>query len=147
MPVSIGYFSFLYGYVSFLGIEIDSVRLVIRLPDDKLHKLIGLVSGFCSVCKVSLKQLQSLLGLLVFACRIMPMGRVFLQQVSLATKGVTRPGHRIHLTKPLKADLGVWRDFQHSYNGRTCCQEVEVSSADIFSQMRQGRWVLGRDVR
>lgn len=42
-----------------------------------------------------------------------------------------RPKHRIRLTKPLKADLAVWRTFLQSYNGRTCCQSPEVSSEDI----------------
>lgn len=117
--------------LSFLGIEIDSVRLVFRLPEDKLKKLIDVVDGFCAVRKVTLRQMQSLLGLLVFACRIMPMGRVFSRRLSLATRGIARPEHRIRLTRPLKLDLGIWRSFLHTYNGHTCCQEAEVSSADI----------------
>lgn len=117
--------------LSFLGIEIDSVQMVFRLPEDKLRKLLDLVQGFCGVRKVTLRQMQSLLGSLVFACRIMPMGRVFSRRLSLATRGVQRPEHRIRLTKPLKADLAVWQTFLVSYNGRTCCQEPEVSSVDI----------------
>lgn len=117
--------------LSFLGIEIDSVHMVFCLPEDKLVKLLGLVDGFCAVRKVTLRQMQSLLGLLVFACRIMPMGRVFSRRLSLATRGASRPEHRIRLTRPLKADLLVWRTFLHSYNGRSCCQSPEVSSDDI----------------
>lgn len=117
--------------ISFLGIEIDSIGMVFRLPDDKLRKLLDLVEGFCAASKVTLRQMQSLLGLLVFACRIMPMGRVFSRRLSLATRGASRPDHRIRLTRPLRVDLGVWRSFLLSYNGRTCCQEPEVSSDDI----------------
>lgn len=117
--------------LSFLGIEIDTVNMVFRLPQDKLHKLSELIRGFCSVKRVTLRQMQSLLGLLVFACRIMPMGRVFSRRLSLATKGAIRPEHHIRLTRHLKADLGVWWEFLNTYNGRTCCQSPEVSNDDI----------------
>lgn len=80
---------------------------------------------------LTLRQIQSLLGLLVFACRIMLMGRVFSRRLSLATRGISRPEHRIRLTRPLKADLCVWRTFHYSYNSHTCCQAPEVASGDI----------------
>ncbi|KAM4034620.1 uncharacterized protein ACNLHF_021282 [Anomaloglossus baeobatrachus] len=74
--------------LSFLGIEIDSNAMLFRLPDDKVEKLRSLIKGFCSVRSVTLRQMQSLLGLLVFACHVMPMGRVFSRRLSLATKGI-----------------------------------------------------------
>lgn len=117
--------------LSFLGIELDTVEMVFRLPQDKLDKLLGLIEGFFGVRKVTLQQMQSLLGLLVFACRIMPMGRVFSRRLSLSTRGVQLPGHRIRITRSLRADLGVWRDFLRRYNGRTCCQSEEVDNSDI----------------
>lgn len=98
--------------LSFLGIEIDSVRMVFRLLEDKLRTLLDLVDSFCAGWKVTLHQMQSLLGLLVFACRMMPMGRVFSHHLS-----VSHPEHRIRLTRPLRADLCKWREFLHSYNG------------------------------
>lgn len=65
--------------LSFLGIEIDLV--------DKLKKLLDLVDGFCAVRKMTLRQMQSLLGLLVFACRIMPMGPGLLSPPFLNDEG------------------------------------------------------------
>lgn len=117
--------------LSFVGIELDTVEMVFRLPQDKLERLTGLIAGFCAVRKVTLQQMQSLLGLLVFACRIMPMGRVFSRRLSLSTRSARSPGYRIRLTKPLKADLGVWRDFLSQYNGRTCCQSAEVDNSEL----------------
>lgn len=46
-------------------------------------------------------------------------------------RGVLRPKHRIRLTKPLNADLLVWRDFLRLYNGRTCCQAEAVTSGEL----------------
>ncbi|KAM3936556.1 uncharacterized protein RB166_007084 [Leptodactylus fuscus] len=117
--------------LSFLGIELDSNAMVFRLPVDKLDRLADLLRGFLAVSKVTLKQMQSLLGLLVFTCRVMPMGRVFSRRLSLSTKGVSSPYHRIRLTRSLKADLSVWLSFLEQYNGRTCVRSVEVSNQDI----------------
>lgn len=98
--------------LSFLGIEIDSVRMVFHRP----AAMLVILKDFCSVHKVT--PCQSLLGLLVFVCRVMPTGQVFSRRLLLAIRGGGRPEHRIRLTKSLKADLSVWRDFLHSYNGR-----------------------------
>ncbi|KAM3928086.1 uncharacterized protein RB166_006214 [Leptodactylus fuscus] len=117
--------------LSFLGIELDSVSMVFRLPGDKLERLSDLLRGFLAVSKVTLKQMQSLLGLLVFTCRVMPMGRVFSRRLSLSTRGISSPYHRIRLTRSLKSDLSVWLSFLEKYNGRTCMQSLEVSNQDI----------------
>lgn len=60
--------------ITFLGIEIDSMRMECRLPKDKLVKLQEEVRGTIGVRKLQLRQLQSLLGKLNFACRIIAMG-------------------------------------------------------------------------
>lgn len=75
--------------------------------------------------------MQSLLGVLVFACRVMPMGRVFSRRLSLATKGVLQAEHRIRINKTLKNDLKVWEAFLQRYNGRTLCQALERSNSEI----------------
>lgn len=59
----------------FLGLEIDMVPMVFCLPSDKLARLLSLVPLLKGAKKLQFKQLQSLLGPLVFACRIFPMGR------------------------------------------------------------------------
>ncbi|XP_075694193.1 uncharacterized protein LOC142660963 isoform X2 [Rhinoderma darwinii] len=93
--------------LSFLGIEIDSERMIFRLPDDKLARLVTQVDQVMGSKKVTLKQLQSLMGLLVFACRIIPMGRVFSRRLSLATRGISKPNHFIRVTSWMKKDLFV----------------------------------------
>ncbi|KAM4031882.1 LOW QUALITY PROTEIN: uncharacterized protein ACNLHF_019259 [Anomaloglossus baeobatrachus] len=76
--------------LSFLGIEIDSKAMIFRLPSDKVSALLSLLMGFRSVRSVTLRQMQSLLGLLVFACRVMPMGRIFSRRLALATREISR---------------------------------------------------------
>lgn len=64
--------------ITFLGILIDSERMESRLHEDKVADLRQVVLKTRQAKKIRLRELQSLLGKLHFACRIVPMGRVFL---------------------------------------------------------------------
>ena len=52
--------------LTYLGFEIDTQDMVIRIPQHKVDSLIQLVSDFLSRKKVTLKELQSLVGMLNF---------------------------------------------------------------------------------
>ncbi|CAJ0933131.1 unnamed protein product [Ranitomeya imitator] len=115
----------------FLGIEIDSVNKVFRLPSEKIAKLIEKNDGFLSIRNGTLVQMQSLLGLLAFACRVMPMGRIFSHRLAMATRGIRLLHHRIRLGLPLIEYLKVWSSFLLHYNGYTCFQSEEKTGQDI----------------
>ncbi|XP_072254199.1 uncharacterized protein [Pyxicephalus adspersus] len=114
--------------LAFLGILLDSVHMECRLPEDKLEALKGEVRRACCLEKIRLVELQSLLGKLNFACRIMPMGRIFSRRLAAATAGIKRPEHFVRLTKVLRQDLGVWRQFLEQYNGRSLWLEAQVDN-------------------
>lgn len=61
--------------LTFLGIELDTQEMVARLPGDKVKKIHGLLTEFMIRKKATLKELQSLIGLLNFACRVVVPGR------------------------------------------------------------------------
>ncbi|CAJ0946880.1 unnamed protein product [Ranitomeya imitator] len=117
--------------LSFLGIEIDTVAMECRLPDDKLVAFREEVRKACTRRKITLHDLQSLLGKLNFACRIMPMGRAFCRRLSLATVGVKSPLHFIRLTKELKQDLKVWALFLEEYNGKSIWIQTVENAVDL----------------
>ena len=97
--------------LQFAGITLDSVKQEARLPNDKLQKCRVLLHAFYRRRKVSLKELQSLLGLLNFTCAVVVPGRAFLRRMIDLTRGVKRPHHRIRLTKEAKHDIKVWLNF------------------------------------
>ena len=74
--------------MSFAGIELDSIFLEARLPRDKIEKCISLISDFIHRKKVTLKEVQSLNGLLHFACSVIRPGRAFLRRLIDLTVGV-----------------------------------------------------------
>ena len=104
--------------ISFAGIELDSILMEARLPQEKLDKCQALISAFLKRRKVSLQEIQSLTGLLNFACSVVIPGRAFLRRLIDLTLGVVHPHFRIRLSPEVKADMLVWQTFLSGFNGR-----------------------------
>jgi hypothetical protein len=64
--------------VSAHGIELDTVAMQARLPQEKLDKARELLTLYANKSRIQLRDLQSLIGFLVFACRVVAPGRAFL---------------------------------------------------------------------
>ncbi|KAM3924807.1 uncharacterized protein RB166_008163 [Leptodactylus fuscus] len=122
-----------------------------RLPDEKLRDLKLAVGRASRLKKMQLKDLQSLLGKLNFACRIMPMGRVFSRCLAAATAGTTVPHHYVRLGWELRGDLAVWDTFLDKYNGRSLLIDGVTEAFDYelftdaagsggFGAFYQGSW-------
>ena len=105
--------------IQFAGITLDSINQEARLPEDKLQKCRLLLESFCKRRKVTLRELQSLIGLLNFTCSVIVPGRAFLRRLIDLTIGGRRPHHRIRLTKETKHDMEVWLKFLREFNGRS----------------------------
>ena len=105
--------------LTFLGYELDSVKMEIRLPVDKLLKCQQLLRESLKKRSLTLKQLQSIIGTLNFACGAVVPGRPFLRRLINLTMGITKPTHFIRITKEAREDLKTWLLFLDSYNGRS----------------------------
>lgn len=103
--------------ISFAGIELDAVRFEGRLPEEKLIRCKDILSDFLKRKKATLRELQSLIGLLNFACSVILPGRAFLRRLIDLTCGVRHPTHRIRLTQAVKLDMSMWLNFLCDFNG------------------------------
>ena len=74
--------------LEFMGIVLDSNRMEARLPDDKLARIRQLLDSFTDRRSARLLDIQSLIGTLQFACRVVVPGRTFLQRIINLTRGV-----------------------------------------------------------
>lgn len=117
--------------IKFLGIEIDSWAIQCHLPDDKLHALQEEVRLATRTHKIQLHELQSLIDKLKFACRIMPIGRIFCRQLYAAMAGVNSPRHFIRLAREYKADVRVRHEFLGYFNSLSIWMEGPVSNYDL----------------
>ena len=80
--------------------------------------------------KITLRELQSLIGLLNFACLVVPPGRSFLRRLIDRTKNITNPFHFIKLTKEARADINAWKIFIDSFNGKSVFLSDQWLSSD-----------------
>ena len=67
-----------------------------------------LISRFLRRRKVTLREIQSLTGLLNFACTVIVPGRAFLRRLIDLTMGILHPHFLIRLSREVKEDLKVW---------------------------------------
>lgn len=60
--------------IQFMGIILDSGKMEARLPEDKVERIKSALSTFQSQQSTTLQELQSLIGTLNFACKVIPRG-------------------------------------------------------------------------
>ena len=60
--------------IHFLGIDVNTVQSELRLPADKLIKLLDLLRWFINKRKASKKELESLAGVLAHCCKVIHGG-------------------------------------------------------------------------
>lgn len=99
------------------GIEVDTIAMQARLPRDKLQKARDMLAKYAKHRKITLTELQSLIGHLNFACRVVSPGRAFLRRLCNLTVGISNPRHHISLNTEARADIAAWLHFLSSFNG------------------------------
>lgn len=88
-----------------------------RLPPDKLENLFRQVWSPHSARKLTLKNLQQLVGHLNFACCIVAPGQAFLQCLCDSMAGLRLSHHWVQVSAGMRADLLVWLQFLQDFNG------------------------------
>ena len=137
------------------GIEIDTVKMEARLPQDKLDAAITLVRSFSRRKKVTLRELQRLLGTLAFCTKVIMSGRPFLRRLYDLTLGQVKPHFHIRLGKAARLDLAAWSLFLENFNGVSLLLNDQWHSSEKlelftdasglgFAGLLQGQWFQGR---
>ena len=118
--------------LTFLGIEIDTVSMSIRLPLDKLHKLNTSVLEMWERRKVTKRELISFVGFLSFACKVVKPGRIFMRRLLDLANSVSRPHFLVYFNNEARADLQWWKDFLPRWHGVELIQAPPVSSIELL---------------
>jgi hypothetical protein len=92
----------------FVGIEFDSILMQARLPPDKLHRARNTAQGLLKKPTIPHSELESAVGVLSFAAKIVVPGRAFLRRLFNASR---RPVAILHITAAMRADLLWWHTF------------------------------------
>ncbi len=86
----------------FLGIEFDSILIQARLPPDKLARARNIAKNLLKQATISYQKLESAVGFLLFATKIIIPGRAFLRRLFNALR---RPVATVRIISYIKADL------------------------------------------
>ena len=136
------------------GILVDSTSMSLSLPADKVTKLVEQLSLYSRRKRMSLKELQSLIGSLNFACRVVVPGRAFCRRLIDLTVNVSHPDHTIRLNNEARRDMSAWLLFLKHFNGVSACLPNEWSSSEVlrlfsdasgdgFAAVYGDRWLQG----
>ena len=110
----------------------DCLKFEARLPQEKVDKCIDSVEKAPGRNKITLGDLQSLIGSLNFACSVVVPSRVFLRGIINLTIGKKHPHHFIRIKKEVKQDLHIWEMFSQSFSGKSFfLEEVSTTSGQL----------------
>lgn len=101
--------------VEFLSIELDTILMQARLPDEKLQETKTRVKAALQKFFLSRNELEFLMGFLLFAAKVVVPGRAFLQRLFNKLTNTWRAF--VHLNQKIKADLLWWHHFLPKWNG------------------------------
>ena len=104
--------------IVFLGIEIDTWAMEIRLPQDKLRNLQRVLEEWSRKQHCCRWELESLLGLLGHACCVVVEGRTFLRRLFELLAVARKPHHYVRLNLAARSDLCWWQAFLAPLNHR-----------------------------
>ena len=142
--------------IVFLGISLDTEKLEAKLPPEKLASIRAELARWLEQSSCTKRQLQSLIGLLSFAAKVVPPGRTFLRRMIDLTTSVPHTEDVISLSEPFKKDLMWWHQFVAQWNGKsffmfpkwipsTALNLFTDSSGTIgYGAYFDGRWFQGR---
>ena len=142
----------------FLGLELDSIHMMVRISKDKTEELAEKIKFILTNQKVTLRQMQSLIGSLNFYCRAIIPGRPFCRRLINATCGLTKPYHQLRITRPIRLDLLMWLTFFQDHNGVSAfhgCFGISNEDVRLFTDSAagpglgfgiyfQGQWSYGK---
>ena len=138
----------------FLGFQLNMEENSISIPAVKVCEYTENIQACMKAKSITLRRLKSIIGKLQFCTAIIPSGRCFLRRLHDRTIGVRSPGSFIFLTKDVKADLALWRDFLKDFNGREIienlkgdnCKKIVIttdSSGHGFGGIIFNRFIIG----
>ncbi len=113
----------------FIGIELDSKTMQAQLPQEKLESL---VKHFQTKYNIFVMKLESLTGLLNFACKVVIPGRAFLKRFFFQLLWGMKKGLQHFKLRPsngTKEDLRMWKSVSRISMELPCCYQDTQSWA------------------
>ena len=125
--------------LTFLGMEVDTDRLELCLPQEKLQRVKQMVQEWMGRKAARRRELESLLGLLQHAAKVVSPGRRFVRRIIQTLTGVRQRDHYVRLGAEIRSDLAWWHRFLDKWNGVGILPTPGMESVHIHSDA-SGSW-------
>ena len=119
--------------LTFLGFELNSLRNEIRVPREKMEDIKREVAGWIGKRSCRKTELESLVGRLCHASRVVKPGKTFMRRMFEALAGARRSHHHIRLGSAVRSDILWWHTFMAEWNGVTIIPHPSSPAAILWS--------------
>ena len=117
----------------FLGIDIDTLEMCLRLPVDKMSRLKSAVSAYSSRSSATKQELDELAGLLAHCSTVIRGGNTFTRRIYDLCASESRPYMHIALTEEFQDDITWWIGFAERFNGSAKIKGVATPTLGLYS--------------
>ena len=129
--------------LEFAGIQLDTRSMQASLPPDKITKFMASINDLQSTKSATLKQIQSLAGMLNFACVVVAPARAFSRRLHDLSIGLTKPYHHRKISNQVRLDLQVWKQFLQHHNTKTFFLDLKFISQDTLHMYTDASSTIG----
>ena len=129
--------------ITFLGIQIDTQLGILRLPEEKLQRLLQMTTAWLKRKACTRRELESLIGSLQHAFKVVRPGRSFLRQAISLLSVAKRPHHHIRLNQEFRSDIMWWAAFARQWNGTSLLTKVDPTHQIAVTSDASGSWGCG----
>ena len=126
--------------ITFLGIVIDTATGELRLPPEKLVHIRSLLSEWGDRKACNRRELESLIGYLNHACKVVRTGRSFLRRMIDLLHRNNNTYHLFCLNRQFRSDLQWWMSFAAGWNGTSY---IASNASTHFASDASGSWGCG----
>ena len=130
--------------ITFLGMELDSEKLQIRLPGEKLGEMRAILRSWRGMKSCRKRDLLSIVGVLSHASKAIRASRSFTRRLIDLSTTVKRLDRRVRLNQAARADIEWWWQFSRRWNGVAMMVAVNrrAPECDVVSDA-SGSWGCG----
>ena len=130
--------------LSFLGLELETMALEVRLPEEKMRQLKVLLGSWRGRKACRKRELLSLIGSLTHACRAVKPGRSYVRRLIDLSTMTKRLDQYVRLNREARADLEWWYCFMSVWNGVAMMKvEASMSYHAVLTSDASGSWGCG----
>ena len=116
---------------TFLRLKLDTEKMEIRLPQEKLKRLKRVITGWGGRKAGKKRDLLSLIGLLTQASRAVRPGRAYVRRLINLSTMTNQMDHYVRINREARADMEWWHRFLGVWNGTAMMFTTPKTDPDI----------------